>query len=324
VVIDHEHKGSASVAAAGIMNPVTGRRYAITWKADEVIPFACKVYEEMGTYLDTTFVHEKSIIDFFPSPQMRNSFIDRLTDNDTYLHAFPEQNQFNPFFNYDFGCGEISPAFTVHLSLLLACWRKKLMDLNCLIDETFEHHALRAEPHQVQYGNITAEKIIFCEGASADNNTWFNKLPFAFNKGEALVIECDTLLNQHLYKKSIILAPLPVVHTYWVGSNFLWDFEDDQPTQTFYDQTTSILNHWLKVPYKVLFHKAAVRPATVERRPFVGFHPAFPSVGILNGMGTKGTSLAPFFAHELVQHLAHGVPLTDESNVNRFSRILSR
>jgi glycine/D-amino acid oxidase-like deaminating enzyme len=66
-----------------------------------------------------------------------------------------------------------------------------------------------------------------------------------------------------------------------------------------------------------------VRPATLERRPFVGFHPLHPNIGILNGMGTKGASLAPFFAHQLVQHLVDGFPLMNEININRFNRILS-
>ncbi|HZF65960.1 MAG TPA: FAD-dependent oxidoreductase, partial [Chitinophagaceae bacterium] len=80
----------------------------------------------------------------------------------------------------------------------------------------------------------------------------------------------------------------------------------------------------LKVPYKIVDHKAALRPSTLERRPFVGFHPQHPSVGILNGMGTKGSSLAPFFAHQLVQNICFGSPITDEANVQRFSRILSK
>jgi hypothetical protein len=56
----------------------------------------------------------------------------------------------------------------------------------------------------------------------------------------------------------------------------------------------------------------------------VGFHPLKPAIGILNGMGTKGASLAPFFAHHLVQHIVYGFPITAEADVHRFSRILSK
>src|SRR4051812_11528883 len=103
LVIDQEEEHSASKVAAGIINPVTGRRYAYTWMIDEVMPFAVHTYREMGTYLNAAFVFDKSIIDFFPSPQMRHAFLDRLTENDTYLHSYPDQNSFNPHFRYDFG-----------------------------------------------------------------------------------------------------------------------------------------------------------------------------------------------------------------------------
>lgn len=107
-------------------------------------------------------------------------------------------------------------------------------------------------------------------------------------------------------------------------SNYQWEFENDQPSENFLNSTTTHLNHWLKKPFKILSHYAAVRPATIERRPFVGFHPVYPQIGILNGMGTKGVSLAPFFANQLVQHLVYKFPISKEADIHRFSGILSK
>lgn len=324
LVLDDAQEHSSSRVAAGIINPVTGRRYAYTWMIDEVMPFAVNAYEELGTYLESRFVFEKSIIDFFPSPQMRNAFIERLEENDTYLHSYPDQNHFNQYFNYDFGCGEIRPAYTVHLQLLLAAWRKKLHELNAIREERFSVNELKTNDNGIVYGSVTAQKIIFCDGASGYNSPWFKLLPYAPNKGEALIIECEDLNNEHIFKKGLILSPLPVQNTYWVGSNYQWEFKDDQPSEQFNLHTRKVLDGWLKKPYRVLFHKAAVRPATLERRPFVGFHPLHPNIGILNGMGTKGTSLAPFFARQLADHLVHHFPIAAEADVHRFSRILSK
>jgi glycine/D-amino acid oxidase-like deaminating enzyme len=324
LVIDDNNENSSSKIAAGIINPVTGRRYAYTWMIDDVMPFAVQCYEEMGNAFDRKIVHQKSIIDFFPSPQMRNAFIERLTENDTYLHSFPDQNHFNPYFNYDFGCGEIRPAYTVHLQLLLSSWRKKLVELNSIKEEKFDANELRVEKDFISYQNITAQKIIFCDGTDGASNPWFQLLPYAPNKGEALIIECNELTKEHIFKKGLMLAPLPDENIYWVGSNYKWEFENDQPSQQFYQHATTVLNGWLKKPYKVLSHKAAVRPATLERRPFVGFHPQFENIGILNGMGTKGTSLAPFFANQLTQHLVYNFPIAPDADVRRFTRILSK
>jgi glycine/D-amino acid oxidase-like deaminating enzyme len=324
LVLDDGNEHSSSKLAAGIINPVTGRRYAYTWMIDEVLPFALQTYEAIGAYLDSKFIFEKSIIDFFPSPQMRHAFIDRLSENDSYLHSFPDQNHFNQYFQYDFGCGEIRPAYIVHVQLLLASWHKKLHDLGATRQGKFISSDLKIQDESVSYQDIAAQKIIFCEGVGGIKNPWFELLPYAPNKGEALVIECKDLIHEHVFKKGLMLAPLPVRNTYWLGSNYQWEFEDDQPSKDFYQHATVVLNGWLKKPYKVLFHKAAVRPATLERRPFIGLHPQFENIGILNGMGTKGASLAPFFAHQLAQHLVYDFPISPQADVRRFSRILSK
>ena len=81
---------------------------------------------------------------------------------------------------------------------------------------------------------------------------------------------------------------------------------------------------WLRVPFRVVEHIAALRPATLERRPFVGFHPLYPAVGILNGMGTKGCSLAPYFARQLVQQMVSGVGIQADADILRFRKALGR
>ena len=324
LVIDEGSGDTSSKIAAGIINPVTGRRFVRSWMIDEIMPFAVDTYEKIGLVLDNSFVYKRSVIDFFSTPEARNSFINRLVEDDTFLHTYPDQNHFNQFFHYDFGCGEISPAYTVHLQVLLSAWRKKLMDNHSFREDKFEPKDLQVKSDKVEYQNISAQKIIFCDGVASMESPWFNLLPFSANKGEALIIESEELTNGHIFKRGMMLAPLPEKHTYWVGSNYIWEYADAKPTQQFYDKTTTLLNTWLKVPFKVLDHKAAVRPATIERRPFIGFHPQYPTIGILNGMGTKGTSLAPFFAHQMAQHLVYDIPLMEEVDVRRFSRILSK
>lgn len=325
VVIDEDKPNTSSKVAAGVINPVTGRRYSVSWMIDTIMPFAVQTYKELGDYFNTSYVFQKNIIEFFPTPQSRNAFVERIgEDIDPYFQSYPDQNHFNQFFHYDFGCGEIRPVYTVHLSLLMADWRKKLIDTNALVEQRVNLEDLQVTDKGVQYGDITAEKIIFCEGAEGNENPWFRLLPYAPNKGEALVIRSEELTNQHIFKKGMSLVPLPVQHTFWLGSSFAWEYADHLPTEKFLQQGTELLKNWLKVPFEVISQRAAVRPATVERRPFVGMHPYQSNVGIFNGMGTKGTSLSPFFANQLVQHLVHGLPITDAADIHRFNRILAR
>jgi hypothetical protein len=53
-------------------------------------------------------------------------------------------------------------------------------------------------------------------------------------------------------------------------------------------------------------------------------HPQHQQVGILNGMGTKGCSLAPYFAKQMADHLSHKMPIDREAEIIRFQKILAR
>lgn len=324
LVIDDAAENTASKVAAGVINPVTGRRYVTSWMAAELHDFAKLTYNEIGGFLNENFFCSKSIIDFFPTPQMRNAFVDRISENDTYLHAYPDQNHFNPIFHYEFGCGEIRPAYTVHLQRFLQQWREELKKRVALREEKFKAEALIIKRDGVEYDGTTAAKIVFCDGIAATDSSWFSMLPFSANKGEALFVQCKNLERGHIFKKGMMLVPLPEGDLFWLGADYQWEFEDAKPSEKFYKAATGLLQHWLKLPFEVVAHKAAVRPATLERRPFVGFHPLFPSIGIINGMGTKGASLAPFFAHQLAQHIVYGFPIAPEADVHRFNRILSK
>ena len=320
IVIDNGHKHAASRVASGIINPVTGRRIVKTWMIDELMPFALQHYELLGKDLGITAISQKNIVDFFPSPQMLLAFRDRIKEDDGYLSFPANEDQYREAFSYDFGFGEISPCYAVNLAQLLPAWRKQLRANNQLIEDEFVFSALNYAA-TIGYRDIKADKIIFCDGTHSADNIFFRNLPFAFNKGEALVIEAQ-LPDDKVFKKGMSLVPVGNNH-FWIGSSYEWNFEHHDPTEVFKEKTTQQLRSWLKTPFRVIDHVAAVRPATIERRPFVGIHPHQPNVGILNGMGTKGCSLAPYFADQLAHQLIHNIPVIPEANINRFRRVLN-
>ncbi|RYG44340.1 MAG: FAD-binding oxidoreductase, partial [Chitinophagaceae bacterium] len=192
-----------------------------------------------------------------------------------------------------------------------------------LIDDVFDFAAFSQDQSGVRYKEITAGKVIFCDGIAGATNPFFQILPFGPNKGEAVLVEISELPRNHIYKKGFSLVPWKD-NLFWLGSNYLWEFEDDSPTPGFYRFAENWLKQTVRVPFQIVDHFAGVRPATLERRPFVGFHPVHPNVGIFNGMGTKGCSLAPFFAKQFVQLISTGTGLYREADVKRFERVLSR
>jgi glycine/D-amino acid oxidase-like deaminating enzyme len=323
IVMDEQQPNSASVTAAGIINPVTGRRMVKTWIIGEVMPFAQKAYEAIGKELQITAIEQKNSIDFFPSAQMRQAFLDRHASDTEFLSLPENENLWNAYFNYDLGYGIVDPCFLVNLPGLLPACRSVLKSCGALLEQKFDHSLLKIAGDHITYDSITARGIIFCDGVSSASNPWFKNLPFAPNKGEMLLINAPEIPASHIFKRGMNLVPWKE-NTYWVGSSYEWEFENDQPTMAFRERTEGLLRHWLKTPFTIIDHRASIRPATIERRPFVGFHPQHNVLGIFNGMGTKGCSLAPYFANQLVQNILNRSPLHPEADIKRFSRILMR
>lgn len=322
-VIDESKPLTASKAASGIINPVTGRRIVKTWMIDDLMPNAWDAYQSFGASLGICCIEEKPIIDCFVTPQMRLAFTDRYEKDQQFLSLPNNENDWHSYFNYDFGYGIIQPAYLVNIRLLLSNQRNKLIAGDQLRDEYFDASQLTVKENSVEYGDITAGKIIFCDGAAGFSNPFFNNLPYGLNKGEVLLVAIPGFPATHIIKKGYSLVPW-TDGIFWLGSTYLWEFDDDQPTKGFYQFAQSWLQQTIRMPFTIVDHWAAVRPATLERKPFVGLHPNDNQIGILNGMGTKGCSLAPFFARQLVDHLLHNQPIMTDANVQRFKRVLSR
>ena len=102
------------------------------------------------------------------------------------------------------------------------------------------------------------------------------------------------------------------------GSNYEWEDLTDYPTKEGKAYLEERLKDILQLEYSIVDHIAAVRPILKDRRPAIGWHPDYPQLGFLNGMGTKGTSIAPYWVHHFVEHLVHGTALSEEVTIARF------
>lgn len=318
VVIDEERPDSASRAAAGLINPVTGRRMVTTWMIDELLPVVREAYGEV----DVSLLKPVSVVDFFPTPQMRQAFVKRHEEGGDYLRLPGDEHRWDELFRYDLGFGVIEPCYLVDMQGLLGAVRGGLAARGLLRNECFVAEDLVIGADFARYRDIESRWVIFCDGVSAAEQGYFSRLPFAPNKGEVLIIEATALPRDgFVFKRGMSLTPWRD-GLFWLGSSYEWSFSDPRPTAAFRERTEALLRDWLRMPFRIVHHLAALRPATVERRPFVGLHPGCPVVGIMNGMGTKGCSLAPFFARQLVGLLARGEAVMAAVDVGRFRRVL--
>ena len=323
LVIDDPQPFTATKVASGVINPVTGRRVVTTWMIETLLPFCFNAYNEIGNVLNEQLIFQKNTITFSPSQQMDETYKKRVTEPGSYIQEMSNAMIWKEYFYSIFGIYSIAPTYLVNLHPLLKGWRKQLQQQQCLLEEKFDEQLLSFTENTVSYKSITADKIIFCNGITSFESTYWKNLPFVYNKGQALILDIPGLSAENMYKYGALSLVPWYDGLWWAGSSYENDFDTAAPTDVFREQLTRQLRNVLKINFSVIDHIAAVRPATLERRPFVGLHPADERIGIFNGMGTKGCSLAPYFAKEFADHLVHGNALDPLADVKRFKRVLT-
>ncbi|MGB0430103.1 MAG: hypothetical protein ACPGLV_06480, partial [Bacteroidia bacterium] len=78
LVFDHEAGTYGSKVAAGIFNPVTGRRMVKSWKVDTLAPFALDYYKQKEKQLNQKLIDVIDIKRLFNNEQQRNEWLQRV------------------------------------------------------------------------------------------------------------------------------------------------------------------------------------------------------------------------------------------------------
>lgn len=320
-LIDQGHSHAASSVAAGLMNPVTGKLLVKTWKIDALLPEAFRLYREMENFFSVEILQPRTIFRQFSKAKEQNQWQLRrsMPEYDPYLaEADPTDPRLKKFLNLSGTPGLITGGGSVNISGLIHLFRKRLTTEKKILEQPFQHSRLAISKDGVSYGDLRAKKILFCEGAWAMNNPLLRVIPFEPVKGEALLIKIDGFHTEYIIKSGGLFLVPQQEDIFWAGSTYEWDFTHPNPTNEKRNQLNRQLSKLLAVPFEILDHRAAIRPSVKDRRPVLGSLPGQPGVIVFNGLGTKGTSLAPYYSQKLFQHLVEEAPLDPEIHITRF------
>ena len=320
VVIDNPDKNISSTVAAGLFNPVTGKKMAKTWMADVLFPYLHDFYREAEALTHESFFHPMSLYRPFISIEEQNEwmaksaeatfapYIDGVLMKATFAEA---KDQFGGLLLKQ--CGYLDS------NKYMMAVRKYVEQTNHYVQEEFDVNDLILKDGCVLYKKYKSEKIIFCNGTH--HSPMFNWLPVIPLKGETLTLQSDvqssTIINRGVYV-------LPLSENQWrVGATY--NFNDHSPTITEssrreLEEKVSAITQF---PYTIINQQWGTRPTTPDRRPLLGEHPKKKSVFILNGLGTKGVSLAPYFSMILIRLTEKQVPVNKEVDIERYKSVYS-
>ncbi|MDJ1468484.1 NAD(P)/FAD-dependent oxidoreductase [Xanthocytophaga flava] len=309
----------ASSIAAGLYNPITGKKMSKTWQAETLFPFLENYYTEQEVILASRFFYPSTIYRPFVSIEEQNTWIAETSQPGMarFAEICQHEDSISNAVNAPYGGMLIHHAGYLNVRSFLSACRQRFETLDIVHNHRLDYTQIQFSEGKIQYQNFTAQQILFCEGPYATENPFFNWLPFRPVKGEVLHVAIDDFVTDYIINQHLFVIPLPD-GTFRVGATYNWRTLDWQPSEAGKEELIEKLTKLIQRPIRILDHSAGIRPATADRRPFIGVHPEHPELAFFGGMGSKGVSLIPYLAQHFSDFLLFQKEIMPEININRY------
>ena len=309
---------NASSIAAGLYNPITGKRWVKTWKADDLFPYLGEYYSRLQMEYRVPFYFPRPLYRLFDSRKEQNDWfsIDQSELASLFVERVVPGPELPGVLHDPYGGLYVRNAGNIQAGILLDAMKNKWMENDTLIRERFDENKLSFVQGKIDYNGLRAGRIIYCNGLASRLSRYFSILPFNPVKGEILAVEIDEAIP-FIINKGISVIPEQGT-LFKAGSTYEWDNLDPGTSAAARREILTKLKELLRVPVKIVDQVAGIRPATRDRRPFIGWHPRVPNIGIFNGFGSKGVSLIPWLADRFIRHMESGDEPDPEINILRY------
>ncbi|NOX98865.1 MAG: FAD-binding oxidoreductase, partial [Verrucomicrobia bacterium] len=195
MIVDREDAVTSSKVAGGIVTPITGMRMVKTWRLDEFYPVALEFYRWIEKQSDRSLYFEKPIQRLFKNIDEQNLFDQRMKEPgfaDYVLEAGVPNNKGLLSNNGGF----VMQGGYLDVALFLTVSREYFTEQQCYQIGEIKPKSLDVHPSSVRWGGTDFSRVVFCEGWTGRDNSFFDWVPFKPAKGEVLEISCEGLGNE--------------------------------------------------------------------------------------------------------------------------------
>ena len=322
-LLDEADPNGSSRVAAGLYNPVTGRKMVKTWEADTLFPEIEPFYSSLEKVLGISCLYRLPIYRPFLNIEEQNEWMGNSSRPEflSYLKSIYTNPQFDCV-NDPYGGVLLKKSGYLDIKTMLDAYAIELRNGKMLTNVRYDEKMLHLlEEGGVHYEGIKARAVIYTNGMATKESAYFSWLPFSPVRGEILTLKLD-FLSDKIINRGVFLIPL-TDGNFKVGSSYdntdLASRNTEKGKAEILEKLTNLLN--LPVD-SVIDHRWGIRPATRDRKPFLGRHPVHHQVFVFNGFGAKGVSLAPYFSIEMLNLLTLGKEPQKAVNINRFFKYI--
>lgn len=286
-IIDRERGGSSRVAA-GLINPVTGKNFEPTARVADFLTEALVFHQRIENLLGGKSWHPLPIL--------------RLADDEREWHKMLAKRE-----RPDVACWLANHGAPLAMDGWLGALELSgggRLETRAFLDASrafFQERGI----YQTEEITATADtRIIWCDGAAGLIGGRFGTHRCA--KGEILTLRASDWCESHIrIGAGGWLVPLGN-HRFKAGSTYEWDRLDEKPTEDGREKVMTIARRLGGgADIEMLAHEAGVRPILRRSEPMIG--PLDNGGWMFNGLGSKGSLLAPGMARRLADWICEGI-----------------
>jgi glycine oxidase len=316
LIIDADEPMTSSKIAAGLITPITGRRMALSWQDETLAPTAERFYKRIEIRIGARFYSERRAIRLLKSDDERSSWAQRQHQPAFQKHLVKPQPE--PLLDDDVadssGGGFAMHSAQLDVAAYLAASRDQLACRSMTVNW---RQGVRFGANEIVVEGLRTRWLISCEGYAASRNPFFSFVPFKPAKGDILLVRFLGPMPPDCLHHGVWVAPTEDADVFRVGSTYEWEGLDQGPSLAARMDIEQKLQAFIRRPYAVIDHQAAVRPIIQESQALIGMHPVHQQLGYFNGLGSKGTLYAPSLAQCFTDFLVSGTPIPEALNVRK-------
>lgn len=329
LLVHKELSGASSEASAGLVSPFTGRDLKLTWQFLEFWSEAQAFYDALDPSLLDKSPHRRC----FVSEKQAEKFDTLLSKypedvRSLLIHRFGADASAAPFGGFVVQAARLDVCRYLTLVREQAALRRRLLSAEIDVASQltlFEGGAtLTLDRGLEARESWQARHVVFCEGHRLIHNPYFCYLPLRPLKGEFVAWEISA--------KEWPCAETALVREKWllkegesrlrVGASF------DRGDQS-YQSSDKVAKELALAARSILpelelkakmDHRFGMRPVCQDHRPVLGKHPEYSQLFVLNGMGSKGSVMAPRLARILAASLLTNEDIPRAMNCARWDR----
>lgn len=329
LVIDKAQPGAgASGTPGGMVNPATGRRAKLIWRAEKCYEGILKNLRRASAYAHEPFFHKTGVL----RPALTSKMARKMREQFGHTN-WPEGwarwmqedeiKRFHPGVSCVDGGIWLPVGLTVDVAAYLRAFVRLLDEAGATIIPEARYEIKTRDGDwkiTIDENLFRARHMVAAAGSSTPSITPWEKLPIHPLKGQVLGFQVDEPINfEHSLSGLGYLARVSE-HKFVMGSTYEHHFTDDKPDdegrRRLLDKLQKLLPE-LAIWARPGAQWAGIRASTPDRQPFIGTHPETTHAHVFTGLGSKGLLYSQYLAELLSEWILEGKDLPARMNVQR-------